>query len=85
MTVPVIVWVVVGASTLIALLALLLGLVRQLKRLMRTVAEFNREVQPVLAQMQRDAAAAQERSAELQRKGQAMAEERAKARRQVRR
>lgn len=84
MTVPAIVWVVVGGATLIALLALLLGLVRQLKRLMTTVAEFNREVQPLLAQMQRDAATAQERSAELQRKGRVLAEERDKARRGVR-
>jgi len=48
------------------LIVLTLGLVRQVKRLFRSVADFNEEVMPALLGMQQDAERARERAERLQ-------------------
>jgi heme exporter protein D len=63
MSVPAVVWLAVGLSTLLVLVALVLGLVRQVKALAGALAEFQREVGPVLQEM-RDGAERARRHAE---------------------
>jgi hypothetical protein len=65
MSAPAIVWLTVGLCTLVILVALVLGLVRQVKLLARTLVEFQTEVRPVLEQMREEAARAQERAERL--------------------
>ena len=62
---PAIVWLTVGLSTLLVLVALILGLVRQVKLLASALAEFQNEVRPVLEQMREDAERVQERAERL--------------------
>jgi hypothetical protein len=62
---PAIIWLTVGLCTLLVLVALILGLVRQVKLLARALAEFQTEVRPVLEQMREEAARAQERAERL--------------------
>ena len=66
MSAPTIVWIIVGTATLLALVVFLIQLLRQMKRLLDSVVQFNQEVQPVLRSIQEDAAVAQERSAKIQ-------------------
>jgi predicted PurR-regulated permease PerM len=61
-----VVWLVVGICTLLVLAAFMVQLVKQVKRLTGSVVRFQREVQPVLEGIQRDAQAAQERSERVQ-------------------
>ena len=67
-----IVWVVVGSCTFIVLTAMLLGLLRQMKRLASAVAELRREVEPALRSVQVDAERAQSRSEDLRRAGESL-------------
>jgi hypothetical protein len=48
------------------LLVMLIGLVRQVKRLVGSVGEFNRQVQPLLVDMQRQTEEARVRAEKLQ-------------------
>jgi hypothetical protein len=61
-----VVWLVVGVCTILVLTAFTVQLVKQVKRLAGAVVRFQREVQPVLEGIQRDALAAQERSERVQ-------------------
>jgi hypothetical protein len=65
-SVPVVVWLTVGLATMAVLSVVMVGLVRQVSRLSRSISQFNREVQPVLLEMQRDAEQARERAERLQ-------------------
>jgi hypothetical protein len=65
-SVPVVVWLTVGLTSMAVLIVLTLGLVRQVKRLFRSVADFNEEVMPALLGMQQDAERARERAERLQ-------------------
>jgi TolA-binding protein len=80
-----VIWVAVGAATFVILVALVIGLIRQMKRVAGAVARLNREVQPLLLQMREETERIQERSLELESKRQAMADEGAEARRRARR
>src|SRR5438045_1416692 len=66
MSLPAIVCVVVGTSTLQVLVVLLVQLVREVKRMTSSVVRYQREVRPVLESIQRDAQSAQEHSARVQ-------------------
>ena len=72
MTAPQIVWLAVGVTGAVGLLAIVIGLFRQVKRLGRAVVEFGKEVQPTLEALQRETLRAQERTQELAQKGQAI-------------
>jgi len=72
MTVPAVVWLVVGITTLLVLTAFMITLVRQVKRLTASVVEFQREVQPVIEGIQRDAQAAQEHAEKVQERADAI-------------
>jgi hypothetical protein len=80
-----VIWVAVGVATFVILLALVISMIRQLKLLAGAVARLNREVQPLLLQMREETERIQERSLELERKRQAMADERAEGRGKLRR
>jgi F0F1-type ATP synthase membrane subunit b/b' len=69
---PAIVWVVVGLFTMSLLLVMLIGLVRQVKRLTGAVADFQKEIQPVLRDIQRDADRARSRAAAVQEEAEAL-------------
>ena len=47
MAVPFLVWIIVGLATILALLAMLIGLTRHLLVLSRSLGEFRRAVTPV--------------------------------------
>ena len=72
MTAPQIVWLAVGVTGALGLLAVVVGLFRQVKRLARAAKEFGDEVRPTLESLQQEAARAQERSQRLAEKGQAI-------------
>jgi hypothetical protein len=65
MSVPAIVWLTVGLGTMLVLVALVLGLVRQVKLLAQSLAEFQTEVRPVLERMRDDAERAQRHAERL--------------------
>jgi len=65
-SVPVVVWLTVGLASMAVLTVVLVGLVRQVKRLFESVSDFNEKVQPVLLEMQRDAERTRERAERLQ-------------------
>jgi len=67
-----IVWLVVGVTTMLLLVACLLQLVRQVRRLTSSMLQFQQEVTPVLESIQRDTQAAQEHSDRLQRQAEAL-------------
>jgi hypothetical protein len=67
-----VVWVVIGSATLIVLAAMLVGLLRQMKRLASAVAELRREVEPALRSARVDAERAQSRSEDLRRAGESL-------------
>src|SRR6266545_5734196 len=66
MTAPEVVWLVVGLFSMALLLVMLLGLLKQLKRLTSSVAQLQREVQPVLQGIQQESERAQARAARVQ-------------------
>ena len=72
MTAPQIVWLAVGVTGAVGLLAVVIGLFRQVKRLGQAVSEFGKEVRPTLESLQQEAARAQERTRRLAEKGQAI-------------
>ena len=72
MTAPQIAWLIVGVGTMLTLTTFVLLLVRQVRRLTSSVVEFQREVQPVLETIQRDALAAQEHAERVQQQAQAL-------------
>jgi Sec-independent protein translocase protein TatA len=65
MSVPAMVWLSVGLATILILLALVVGLVRQVRLLAQSLAQFQKEVRPILDQMRADAERAQERAERL--------------------
>jgi len=65
MSVPAVVWLCIGLSTLIILVALVLGLVRQLKSLAGALVQFQKEVTPVLEEMREGSQQAQEHAERL--------------------
>ena len=67
-----VVWVVIGSATLIVLAAMLVGLLRQMKRLAAAVTELRREVEPALRSARVDAERAQSRSEDLRRAGESL-------------
>jgi Sec-independent protein translocase protein TatA len=67
MSAPAIVWLTVGLTTLLVLVAMVLGLARQLKLLAQSLAEFQAEIRPVLERMRDEADRAQERAERLRR------------------
>jgi Sec-independent protein translocase protein TatA len=68
----VVVWVVIGSATLVVLAVMLLGLVRQMKRLASSVVELRREIEPALRNARDDAERARTRSEDLQRAGESL-------------
>lgn len=80
MSVPAVVFLVVGLVTLAILAALLLGLINHLKILGRSLAAFRRETDPVLEEIRGGAAAAQATSERLQANRARMQEERERIR-----
>jgi hypothetical protein len=71
-TAPQIVWLAVGVTGAVGLLAVVIGLFRQVKRLGRAVVEFGKEVRPTLESLQQETLRAQERTRELAEKGKAI-------------
>jgi hypothetical protein len=67
-----VVWVVIGSATLIVLAAMLVGLLRQMKRLAAAVADLRREVEPALRTARVDADRAQSRAEDLRRAGESL-------------
>ena len=67
-----VVWVVIGSATLIVVAAMLVGLLRQMKRLAAAVTELRREVEPALRSARVDAERAQSRSEDLRRAGESL-------------
>ena len=84
MSVPAIVWLIVGLATMLLLAALALGLIRQLKRLVGSLTEFQRAVEPVAAQMRAEVEAAQGHAEDLRRRSEAIRDSRASSRRRRR-
>ncbi len=76
MSVPAVVWLAVGLATVVILVAMLLGLVKQVKRLAGSVLEFQRAVQPELRSIQQEAESAQRKADHLQHERAARQEER---------
>jgi len=60
MSTPAVVWLAIGLSSLVIMVALVLGLVRQLRSLSSALAQFQREVTPVLEEMREGAQRAQQ-------------------------
>jgi hypothetical protein len=69
MSTVVVVWVVIGSATFIVMATMLIGLLRQMKRLASAVAELRREVEPALRNAAMDAERARSRSEDLRRAG----------------
>jgi hypothetical protein len=67
-----VVWVVIGSATFIIISAMLLGLLRQMKRLASAVADLRREVEPALRTAAMDAERARSRSEDLRRAGESL-------------
>jgi dolichol kinase len=65
MAVPFLVWIIVGVVTILALLALLIGLVRHLLVLFRSLGEFRQAVTPVAEELTAEANRASDRAARL--------------------
>ena len=65
MSVPAVVWLTIGLCTLVIMLALVLGLIRQVKAVAGALADLRREVTPVLQQMREDAERAREHAERL--------------------
>ena len=65
MSVPAVVWMAVGLATVLILVALVIGLVRQVRLLAESLAEFQKEVRPLLEEMRADAERAQEHAERL--------------------
>ncbi|MFN2545050.1 MAG: hypothetical protein ABR600_10860 [Actinomycetota bacterium] len=78
MTAPQIVWLAVGVTGACGLLAVVIGLFRQVKRLGRAVVEFGNEVRPTLVELRAEAERAQVRTERLARQGQALQEQRSR-------
>jgi hypothetical protein len=73
---PQIVWVCVGATGAVGLLAITIGLFRQVKRLGQAVSEFGRDVRPTLDELRRESERAQSHAERVAAKGQALQEAR---------
>jgi hypothetical protein len=71
-TAPQIVWLAVGVTGAVGLVAIAIGLLRQVKRLGRAASDFAKEVRPTLEALQQESARAQERTQRLAEKGQAI-------------
>jgi hypothetical protein len=65
MSVPAVVWLTIGLCTLVIMLALVLGLIRQVKAVAGALADLRREETPVLQQMREDAERAREHAERL--------------------
>jgi hypothetical protein len=65
MSVTAVVWLTIGLCTLVIVLALVLGLIRQVKAVAGALADLQREVTPVLQQMREDAERAREHAERL--------------------
>jgi uncharacterized protein YoxC len=76
MSIPAVVWLVVGLVATTLMLAMVVGLFRQVKRLGRAVVDFATEVRPVLEDIQRETERARERSEKLQAKGETLRSQR---------
>ena len=72
MNAPQIVWLAVGVTGAVGLLAVVIGLFRQVKRLGRAVVEFGKEIRPTLESLQQETVRAQQRTQQLAEKGQAI-------------
>ncbi len=70
MNAPQIVWLAVGVTASVGLLAVVIGLFKQVKRLGRSVVDFSNEVRPTLEQLRVEADRAQGRTERLAEKGQ---------------
>jgi hypothetical protein len=65
MSVPAVVWLTIGLCSLVIMLALVLGLIRQVKALAGALADLQREVTPVLQEMREGAERAREHAERL--------------------
>ena len=65
MPAPAVVWLVIGLVTAVAILAVLIGLVRHVRLLTRTLGRFQSEVGPLAQEAADHAARASERAAGL--------------------
>jgi hypothetical protein len=65
MSAPAVVWLTVGLCTLVIMLALVLGLIRQVRAVAAALAELQREVTPVLQEMREGAERAREHAERL--------------------
>jgi hypothetical protein len=72
MSVPVVVWIVVGSVTGVMLVAMLIALLRQVQRLGAAVKELGEEVRPALYRIQADAERAKDRSETLRHQTEAL-------------
>jgi uncharacterized protein YoxC len=75
---PQVVWLVVGVTSIVGLLAVVAGLFKQVKRLGKAVVDFGNEVRPTLEQLRAEADRAQQRTAHLADKGQAIRDDRSR-------
>ncbi len=65
MSAPATVWLAVGPITLVALIAVLAGLARQVALLARTLGRFQREIQPLAEQIVAEADRAASRAGRI--------------------
>ena len=65
-----IVWLAIGVTGTVGLFAITFGLLRQVKRLGRAVADFGNDVRPTLDDLRRESARAQSRTEHVARRGQ---------------
>jgi hypothetical protein len=83
-SVPAVVWLAVGLASALILAALAIGLLRQLKRLVASLGEFQKAVEPVAAEMRAQAEAAQQHAEDLRRRSEAIREARSTGKRRRR-
>ena len=75
---PQVVWLVVGVTSIVGLLAVVAGLFKQVKRLGKAVVDFGNEVRPTLEGLREEADRAQRRTTDLAEKGQAVRNDRSR-------
>jgi hypothetical protein len=65
MSAPFVVWIIVGLVTIVALLAVLVGLVRHVMVLSRSLGRFQREIAPIAQEIAEESGRASTRAARV--------------------
>ena len=65
MATPFVVWIIVGIVSVVALLAVLVGLIRHVMVLSRSLGRFQREIAPIAEELSAESAGASDRAGRL--------------------